>query len=520
MIGATLGGFQILHEIGRGGMAVVYRARQIALNRDVAVKVLPPELARHNPALSERFLHEAGSMARLSHPNIADVIDYGEQDGVQWFAMKLVEGEALDSLLARVGRLSPEQAAEIAAQVADALQHAHERGVIHRDVKPGNILIDQSGKTVVTDFGIAKAADVGHLTVTGASIGTPEYMSPEQAKGEPIDGRSDIYSLGAVLYAMICGEAPFTATTPVAVAMKHVNEPPRDPRELAPGCPEPVAGTIARALAKHPAYRFSTAQEMAAALRGRGAWQAPATPGAPARQRSRSATPIAAAILVVGILAAALMLGAALLMAMRRAGLESAGPGSNREVRADVETGDAVERADADGGPGGAAGSDRDASAASTAREPGVYGRSSGDAESATGDRDRRVGTNESTERRVEQVKSLIESWRDAWVRHDLDELVACFWPGAIVDGVHASELRGYHSKQFERHPAMEISITEPRVRLKGNSAEATFTQHYRGWGPELGYESEGVVTFVLENRDGEWRIAHETFEKLWCRRE
>ncbi len=267
MVGATLGGFEILEEIGRGGMGIVYKARQTSLNRAVALKVLPPELA-HSPTAAERFSHEAHNMARLSHPNIVKVYEVGEQDGIHYFAMEYVEGKGtLRDVIEREGPMSSERAAEIGAQVADGLGYAHSQGVIHRDVKPANIMIDQHGQAVVTDFGIAKVDEVSGLTATGVTIGAPEYMSPEQVKGNPIDGRSDIYSLGVTLYEMVSGRVPFVATTPIALAMKHVNEFPHDPRELRPECPEWLASIILRALAKEPAERFGTAQEMAAALR-------------------------------------------------------------------------------------------------------------------------------------------------------------------------------------------------------------------------------------------------------------
>ena len=208
-------------------------------------------------------------MAALQHPNIVDVIEVGEEEGVRYFAMQYIEGEGLEETIRREGALSPERAVEIAAQVADGLQHAYERGVIHRDIKPGNILITAEGRAVVTDFGIAKAVegmDEGHSLTQGA-IGTPEYMSPEVIKGNPVDGRTDIYSLGIVLYQMVSGQAPFTATTPYQVADRHLREPPRSPSSFGSNCPDWLESIILKALAKDPSDRFNSAAEMAAALR-------------------------------------------------------------------------------------------------------------------------------------------------------------------------------------------------------------------------------------------------------------
>ncbi len=263
---SKLGNFELIDELGGGAWGKVYLARQVTLGgRLVAVKVLWPHLAADERA-RQRFLDEARSMGSLKHRNIANVIDYGEEDGTCYFAMEYVEGESLGEVIAREGPMSAGRVAELGAQIADALAHAHNRGVVHRDIKPGNILLDCEGRPVVTDFGIAKIGEGTGLTATGASIGTPEYMSPEQAEDNPVDGRSDIYSLGAVLYHMVCGQAPFTGTTPLVLAKKHVEEPARHPRELRPNCPDWLATIILRALAKEPFDRFGTAQEMAAAL--------------------------------------------------------------------------------------------------------------------------------------------------------------------------------------------------------------------------------------------------------------
>ncbi|MBP7559857.1 MAG: protein kinase [Armatimonadetes bacterium] len=263
----TFGDFELLQEIGRGGMGVVYRARQRSLNRDVAVKVLPEELAR-DEQVAARFHAEAQRMAQLSHPGITQVYVVGEEQGRQYFAMQLLPGPSLRERLS-AGGIAPDEAAEIATQVADALDYAHSRGVVHRDIKPENIMFNDHGQAVVTDFGIAKALDASRLTATGMALGTPHYMAPEQAKGNPTDGRADIYSLGCVLYEMVCRRPPFEAETPLGAVMKHISEAPLPPQAVASGVPEWLASTILRALAKEPTERFRSAGEMARALRTR-----------------------------------------------------------------------------------------------------------------------------------------------------------------------------------------------------------------------------------------------------------
>ena len=255
-------------EIGRGGMSVVYRAKDLRLNRSVAIKVLPPELA-HDPGVRMRFTREAQTAAQLSHAHIVPIFDVGERDGIAWFVMAVLTGGNLGSLLAHEPRLPIEETRRLVREVADALDYAHQRGVIHRDIKPDNILLDhQSGRALVTDFGIAWAMEAAsRLTVTGIAVGTPPYMSPEQAVGErALDGRSDVYSLGVVAYQMLTGRVPFTASNSMALLLKHVTEQPRSIVELRPDTPPAMSQAIERALMKSPEDRWPTAGTLRDAL--------------------------------------------------------------------------------------------------------------------------------------------------------------------------------------------------------------------------------------------------------------
>ncbi len=253
--------YRIGEEIGRGGMSVVYRAHDPRLNRDVAIKVLPPELA-HDSAVRSRFTREAQTSAQLSHPNIVPIYDVGERDGVAYFVMGLVTGGHLAERMAHHPLRPIDEVRRTLAEVADALGYAHLRGVIHRDIKPDNILLEsEHGRALVTDFGIARAMEEGaRLTQTGIAVGTPTYMSPEQAVGErDIDGRSDVYSLGVVGYQMLTGRVPFIAGNSMALLLKHVSEAPRPILELRPETPKALADAIDRALAKAPEARWQTA---------------------------------------------------------------------------------------------------------------------------------------------------------------------------------------------------------------------------------------------------------------------
>ena len=263
--------YELDREIGRGGMGIVYKAKDKRLKRPVAVKLLPPELAFRGEIRS-RFLKEAETAAQLSHPNIVPIYSVDERDGLVYFVMAFVPGENLGARLHAEGRLSPEEVRRILKETAEALAYAHERGVVHRDIKPDNILLsgDDEGRVMVTDFGIARAVSEGsdsRLTATGMAIGTPAYMSPEQSMGErEIDGRADLYALGVVGYQMLAGELPFNAPSTPALLVKQISERPTPIDVHRPDAPQDLARAVMMLLEKDPANRFPTAEALVVAL--------------------------------------------------------------------------------------------------------------------------------------------------------------------------------------------------------------------------------------------------------------
>ena len=262
--GKVYGGrYEVIERVGLGGMAEVYRARDDLLGREVAVKVLSDRLST-DKSFVERFRREAQAAANLSHPNIVSLYDYGSDEGANFIVMELIDGRGLEAVIAEDGPLLPERAAEIASDVARALERAHDTGLVHRDVKPSNIMITSYGQTKVTDFGIARALGDGDqtMTQTGMVIGTASYLAPEQAQGNPVDVRSDVYALGCVLYEMLTGRPPFTGDTPLSIAYKHVRENPEKPSTVHPDVPAALDAVVMKALAKNPDNRYQTAREM------------------------------------------------------------------------------------------------------------------------------------------------------------------------------------------------------------------------------------------------------------------
>jgi hypothetical protein len=261
------GRYELLRPLGQGGMAKVYLARDGLLGRDVALKVMREEYAEDGEFV-ERFEREARAAASLSHPNVVQIHDRGcSEDGRYYIVMEYVPGGTLKERVRAEGPVRSEEAAGLAAQIAGALGAAHGRGVVHRDVKSQNVLLAEGGRAKVADFGIARAASAASISRSSLILGTPNYMSPEQAEGKPVGPASDLYSLGVVLYEMLTGRMPFEAETPVAVSMKHVNEPAPSPREVNPDVPEAIEAITLRLLAKDPNERYASAEELIEDLR-------------------------------------------------------------------------------------------------------------------------------------------------------------------------------------------------------------------------------------------------------------
>ena len=282
--------YELDKEIGRGGMGIVFLAKDSRLKRNVAIKLLPPELAFRSEIRS-RFLKEAETAAQLSHPSIVPIYSVDERQGLVYFVMAYIDGDNLAKRIHDKGPIEPTEARRILREVADALSFAHERGVVHRDIKPDNILLDsQSGRPMVTDFGIARAVSEGggdRLTATGIAIGTPAFMSPEQSAGDrSLDGRSDLYSLGVVAYQMLCGDLPFVANNTPAMLVKHLSEAPVPIERRSGNVPADLARAVMLCLEKSPADRFASARELVKAL---DSGDVPALP-APRAQRQMAAS--------------------------------------------------------------------------------------------------------------------------------------------------------------------------------------------------------------------------------------
>jgi eukaryotic-like serine/threonine-protein kinase len=257
--------YTLLEVIGHGGMATVYRANQERLDRTVAIKVLSENLA-HSTEFMERFRREARTAANMRHPNVITVHDFGEDErGVPYLVLEYIEGPTLADLMD--AGLDDARIPDLLDQIAAGLDYAHARGVVHRDIKPGNVLFTDEGRAVLADFGLAWLLEGTKLTLTGGVIGTPEYMAPEQASGEPIDHRTDVYALGVVLYEMLVGERPFVADTPIAVLLMHLQDPAPSVLVARPDLPPDVGLVLERALVKNPAERYQSAGALARAFR-------------------------------------------------------------------------------------------------------------------------------------------------------------------------------------------------------------------------------------------------------------
>ncbi|MEU7825228.1 protein kinase [Catellatospora sp. NPDC049133] len=334
--GLTLGGRYTLQVlIARGGMGEVWRAEDTVLGRRVAVKVLLPNLAV-DPGFAARFRAEAQAMAALSDPGIVEIYDYGQADGIAYLVMQFVEGESLLSLVRRVGPLEPARAMRLLARAADAIHAAHLHGIVHRDVKPANLLLRADGRLALTDFGIARIVAADRLTAAGEIFGTASYLAPEQVTGADIGPATDVYALGVVAYEMLTQRRPFAGDTPLAVALQHVNEPPP---ELPDSIPEPVRAVVVRALAKDPADRWPSAAALsaaasAAATEPAGGVAAGARPDLPRAEPGDAASDTRRRPVLVGT-AAVLSLVALAAFLLSRGGAEESpaqGPATSRSV--------------------------------------------------------------------------------------------------------------------------------------------------------------------------------------------
>lgn len=267
LVGQMLTEYKITGKLGQGGMATVFKAVQTTLKRPAAIKILSPQMAQ-DTALLARFHQEAISAANLEHPHIVPIYEVDEAQGYHFIAMKYIDGDSLKRIIAREGRLALSRVQSLVDQVAEALDYAHGRGFVHRDVKPSNVMVTAEDYAYLMDFGLSRAVVSSQLTVAGTVMGTPDYMSPEQAQGdEDIDRRTDIYSLGAMLYEMLTGQVPFHGLSPAAVIMAQITQPPQSVLISHPDLPDEVDAMIQRAMAKERSERYETASELAAALR-------------------------------------------------------------------------------------------------------------------------------------------------------------------------------------------------------------------------------------------------------------
>jgi chitinase len=305
LIGRRLGQYEIIGQLGAGGMATVYHARQLNIKREVAIKVIKADLAA-NPDFIKRFEREAEAIASLSHPHILKLFDYGQEDNLVYLVMELLTGGTLEKMI-QSGPLPVEKTVEIISQIASALDYAHQQGIVHRDLKPQNVLLDQQGNAFLSDFGIAKLVGAtSALTQSGAALGTPTYMSPEQWRGEDLDARADIYSLGVMLYEMLTGKVPFRGDTPLSMMYMHLHDKPTLIHGLRPDLPSGVDSVIEKALEKERESRFASAGDLVAALKAALDGKKPTELALPAAAKPQRNMPV---IIGVGVIATVLVIG-------------------------------------------------------------------------------------------------------------------------------------------------------------------------------------------------------------------
>ncbi|MEN6641701.1 MAG: protein kinase [Armatimonadia bacterium] len=518
MIGRKIGGCEILRELGRGGMGLVYEARQESPQRLVALKVLSPQLSG-SPDVARRFREEANFMARLDgHPHLAAVYAAGEEDGLAYFVMPLLAGGNLEQRLA-AGPMPLPEIVNLGIQMAEALDFAHQRGLVHRDIKPANIMFNTQGLPVLTDFGIAKAADEIRQTMTGMAVCTPEYASPEQVKGNPVDGRSDLYSLGVVLYRMVCGRPVFDSGSAIGLAMKHVSDPPTRPALLRPDIPADLENIILRCLAKEPGERFANGADLAQALRainwqriapqyvpqapapaptviGQAPYYAPPPPPPPARRVPVAGIAIAALgvmCLLFGVLAFARLNLPPTPPAAAQIADPAAAPGAPPPPPPAVS--DPASQAPAAPGAPAAPAPGAPAGALVGPDPPDDSDQSSsGDATAS--------------------IHATYDRWLSAWQARDLDTYLSCYTSDCKV---YRARRSGYQDRaklaekmrqDFAKKSWISIDSREPEIELHDNWAKVRAYQEYDSntW-RDTGTKS---LTFKLVN--GEWLISSEAF--------
>jgi serine/threonine protein kinase len=550
------GNYRLERVLGAGGMGIVYEAVHVGLNRAVAIKILKPEVAVDRQRL-ERFAAEARAAAQLSHPNLAAVHDVGEADGFHYFVMDLVAGEDLGTIIQGEGPLPVPRALQLAEEVARALEHAHQRGIVHRDIKPQNLLVGRDGIVKVTDFGISRVRGDARMTAAGSFMGTPEYLAPEQAMGGQSDGRSDVYSLGIVLFEMVTGQLPFNAETPIAVAMQQIHNTPPSPRALNPTLPQGVESLILRALAKGPEERFQSAGEFATAIareramptqrvadsgqKGSEARPLPGrrprpTPRGEDRRKQTSARSSASRVLVVVAIVPVLAGAGAMLWSLARNGARSTDPEPQAVLQIDsIPTGAEVVLDGTLMGPTPFRGEVRPGDYTIEIRQPGF---------NPWRGRIRIAGQGWRETIRLTQVAPIatptqlplptaaprpspaatcdlageraildgfLESWRTAWESFNLNHYMS-FYDRSFYDPrkrMDYEQWKLHKQGLFQKYAVIRVAIYNVEILIDSScdTASATFDQNYRS----DRYQDHTRKQLRLRKIAGQWRIVEES---------
>ena len=534
------GRYTLEAELGRGGMGVVYRAKDQQLDRHVAVKILPAEF-NHNPQFLDRFKREILSSAKLDSPHIVQVYDVGQDGTTNYYVTQSMAGNDLHSEIQNRGAFSLDETVRTIGQVAEALDHAHSHGIVHRDIKPGNILLDTNGNARVFDFGIAKTVEGTRMT--GGMIGTPEYMSPEQARGDEVDGSSDQYSLAIVAFEMLTGTTPFRSDTsqPWALVNKHISEPPPDPRSLKGSIPEHASMTLLRGLAKIAAHRFDSCAQFAAALAGKiistpieDDARVPAerstilAPKQISTQTAPKADPgtwifLSAAFLV-------LLVGGIMLVwsQMQRSSADDS------EITQIVETAVVEGLRQASGLSNNSSSSTQEpqtvdvkiCEASGMLAGPYCINKSvktftAGNQPIRACDQCSAPQPPPSIPLDSSEVESLIETWRQAWCNRDISALRNCYdrrlkmtnyKKNGRVDKYNYSEYMAHENKMFNTRSYISLSVGPLSIEQLGNDkCRVSFIQYYES----NAYKSRGKETMIIERTPNGLQIVEDVFRPL-----